>query len=166
MVVKFSREEVSKHADENSLWIILDNKVYDVTKFMMEHPGGEEVLIQWAGQDATERFLLFNWNIFLKKFKNWSFNDVGHSADAREMTKDYLIGELAEDEGETDGGTAVPEAAYIEKQDTWWEIFTSPVCFHSFAQKRINSSDLVQFLDPGGSFNRRLCGLQTGWWAF
>ena len=46
MVVKFSREEVSKHADENSLWIILDNKVYDVTKFMMEHPGGEEVLIQ------------------------------------------------------------------------------------------------------------------------
>lgn len=45
------------------------------------------------------------------------------------MTKDYLIGELSDGEEETDGGTALPAAAYVEKQDTWWEILTSPVCF-------------------------------------
>jgi cytochrome b5 len=40
-------------------------------------PGGEEVLIENSGKDATE-----------------SFEDVGHSTDAREMMKDYLIGEI------------------------------------------------------------------------
>lgn len=39
--------------------------------------GGEEVLLENSGKDATE-----------------SFEDVGHSTDAREMMKDYLIGEI------------------------------------------------------------------------
>ncbi len=47
--------------------------------FWFQHPGGEEILIEHAGDDATE-----------------AFEDVGHSSDAREMMKDYLIGELAE----------------------------------------------------------------------
>jgi len=59
--------------------LIIHNKVYDVTKFLEEHPGGEEVLIENSGKDATE-----------------SFEDVGHSTDAREMMKDYLIGEIEE----------------------------------------------------------------------
>ncbi|NXM76382.1 CYB5B protein, partial [Serilophus lunatus] len=42
-----------------------------------QHPGGEEVLLEQAGRDATE-----------------SFEDVGHSTDAREMLKQYYIGEL------------------------------------------------------------------------
>uniref|UniRef100_H3A7S6 Cytochrome b5 type B n=1 Tax=Latimeria chalumnae TaxID=7897 RepID=H3A7S6_LATCH len=41
------------------------------------HPGGEEVLFEQAGGDATE-----------------SFEDVGHSVDAREMLTQYYIGEL------------------------------------------------------------------------
>ena len=45
----------------------------------LQHPGGEEILIENAGDDATE-----------------AFEDVGHSSDAREMLKDYLIGELVE----------------------------------------------------------------------
>ncbi|KAI1724388.1 cytochrome b5-like heme/Steroid binding domain-containing protein [Ditylenchus destructor] len=76
-LVVYTVEEVAKHNDEQSTWIILDNKVYDVTKFLMEHPGGEEVILQQAGQDATE-----------------SFNDVGHSQDARDMTKEYLVGKI------------------------------------------------------------------------
>lgn len=50
----FSRKEVATHCDETSTWIVLHNKVYDVSKFMYEHPGGEEVILQWAGQDATD----------------------------------------------------------------------------------------------------------------
>lgn len=42
-----------------------------------QHPGGEEVLLEQAGADATE-----------------SFEDVGHSTDAREMLQQYYIGEL------------------------------------------------------------------------
>lgn len=43
----------------------------------MQHPGGEEVLLEQAGSDATE-----------------SFEDVGHSTDAREMLNQFYIGEL------------------------------------------------------------------------
>ncbi|NWH93493.1 CYB5B protein, partial [Aegithalos caudatus] len=44
---------------------------------LFQHPGGEEVLLEQAGRDATE-----------------SFEDVGHSTDAREMLKQYYIGEV------------------------------------------------------------------------
>ncbi|KIH64489.1 cytochrome b5-like Heme/Steroid binding domain protein [Ancylostoma duodenale] len=49
--------------------------VYDVSKFLDEHPGGLEVIAELAGKDATA-----------------SFEDVGHSKDARDMAKEYLIG--------------------------------------------------------------------------
>lgn len=48
---------------------------------MFQHPGGEEVLLEQGGKDATEQF-----------------EDVGHSTDARTMMKDYLIGELNEED--------------------------------------------------------------------
>ncbi|XP_072452103.1 cytochrome b5 type B isoform X2 [Chiloscyllium punctatum] len=70
-------EEVKTHNSSKSTWLVIHDKVYDVTKFLEEHPGGEEVLFEQAGGDATE-----------------SFEDVGHSSDAREMLKQYFIGEL------------------------------------------------------------------------
>ncbi|GAA5935723.1 uncharacterized protein JCM15063_001782 [Sporobolomyces koalae] len=52
----FSKEEVAKHNKEGDLWIIIDSAVYDLSKFVDMHPGGAHVLIQVAGQDATEAF--------------------------------------------------------------------------------------------------------------
>ena len=78
-VRKYTWEEIQKHNTNTSLWIVVHNKVYDVSRFMEEHPGGEEVLLEQAGGDATN-----------------AFEDVGHSQDARELQKNYLIGELAE----------------------------------------------------------------------
>lgn len=45
--------------------------------FLLQHPGGEEVLLEQAGKDGTE-----------------AFEDIGHSSDAREMMKKYKVGEL------------------------------------------------------------------------
>ena len=36
----YSCNEISKHNKESSCWIIIDNKVYDVTQFLDKHPGG------------------------------------------------------------------------------------------------------------------------------
>ncbi|XP_051830668.1 cytochrome b5 type B [Antechinus flavipes] len=70
-------EEVAKHNSEKEMWMVIHGRVYDITRFLGEHPGGEEVLIEQAGRDATE-----------------SFEDVGHSMDAKDMLKQYYIGEV------------------------------------------------------------------------
>lgn len=35
-----SHDEVSKHKSKDDCWVILHAKVYDVTSFVQEHPGG------------------------------------------------------------------------------------------------------------------------------
>lgn len=53
---KYTKEEVSQHCTENSLWIIIDNYVYDITSFYKSHPGGLAILLKNGGQNVTEKF--------------------------------------------------------------------------------------------------------------
>lgn len=75
----FTREELKTRNTREDCILIIHNAVYDVTEFLLQHPGGEEVLLEKAGQDATE-----------------PFEDVSHSSDARSLMKKYKIGELVE----------------------------------------------------------------------
>ena len=52
----FTVEEVSKHNKEGDAWIIVEGKVYNVTKYIDEHPGGVGALKAYAGKDATKAF--------------------------------------------------------------------------------------------------------------
>ncbi|NBH31934.1 cytochrome b5 domain-containing protein [Staphylococcus warneri] len=70
-------EEVANHNKTQDCWLIISGKVYDVTPFMEDHPGGDEVLLSATGKDATN-----------------DFEDVGHSDSAREMMDKYYIGEI------------------------------------------------------------------------
>ncbi|KAI0037722.1 acyl-CoA dehydrogenase NM domain-like protein [Auriscalpium vulgare] len=55
---QFTREEVAQHNKDGDLWIIIDAKVYNLSRFADLHPGGKTVLFgdDIPGQDATEAF--------------------------------------------------------------------------------------------------------------
>uniref|UniRef100_K1QEP7 Cytochrome b5 n=1 Tax=Magallana gigas TaxID=29159 RepID=K1QEP7_MAGGI len=76
-VPEFSKDEVADHCEIHSCWIIVCDKVYDVTNFTREHPGGLDVIMEYGGRDATVAFM-----------------DKGHSNDAWIVLSDYYIGEL------------------------------------------------------------------------
>lgn len=59
------------------LFMVGGPKVYDVTKYLNEHPGGPEIVLDYAGKDADDMF-----------------EDIGHSSGAREKLKSLLIGSL------------------------------------------------------------------------
>jgi len=74
-VVTFA--ELREHTTRDNIWVLLHSNVYDVTKFIDEHPGGDEVILSEAGKDATE-----------------AFEDVGHSDEARALLPGMRIGEF------------------------------------------------------------------------
>ncbi|XP_074580054.1 cytochrome b5-like [Curcuma longa] len=73
----YTLAEVSTHNSSKDCWLVICGKVYDVTKFLKEHPGGDEVLLLSTGKDATH-----------------DFEDVGHSTSARAMMDEYYVGEI------------------------------------------------------------------------
>uniref|UniRef100_A0A0D9XCM8 Cytochrome b5 heme-binding domain-containing protein n=1 Tax=Leersia perrieri TaxID=77586 RepID=A0A0D9XCM8_9ORYZ len=52
----YTMKEISTHNKRKDCWIIINDKVYDVTSYVEEHPGGDEILNN-AGGDSTEGFL-------------------------------------------------------------------------------------------------------------
>ncbi|WWD17051.1 hypothetical protein CI109_101488 [Kwoniella shandongensis] len=50
-------KEVAEHNScEKGVWIVVHGHVYDVTDFLDEHPGGAEIILRYAGMDATEEY--------------------------------------------------------------------------------------------------------------
>lgn len=56
-VTTLSNNIVAKHNNPSDCWIIIENKVYDVTNFLARHPGGGGLVTPYCGQDATQPFL-------------------------------------------------------------------------------------------------------------
>lgn len=51
----YTREEVQKHRSADDCWLVIDSKVYNVTPYIEEHPGGNAIL-KHAGGDASAGF--------------------------------------------------------------------------------------------------------------
>uniref|UniRef100_A0A803QQ18 Cytochrome b5 heme-binding domain-containing protein n=1 Tax=Cannabis sativa TaxID=3483 RepID=A0A803QQ18_CANSA len=101
----FSMEEISQHNTKDDCWVVIDDKVptisfmasqtkwafvmvfclysyyhewvYDLSSYLDEHPGGDDVVLAATGKDATE-----------------DFEDAGHSKTAKELMQSFFIGEL------------------------------------------------------------------------
>lgn len=52
---EYTAEEVAKHKTRDDLWVIIHGKVYDLTSYIDEHPGGDAIMNN-AGADTTAGF--------------------------------------------------------------------------------------------------------------
>lgn len=54
----YSRAQVAMHNSFKDCWIILDNKVYDVSGYVNDHPGGSFKLLECSGtgKDYIKQF--------------------------------------------------------------------------------------------------------------
>ncbi|KAK9410188.1 fatty acid desaturase 1-like [Crotalus adamanteus] len=53
----FTWEEVGLRTGNGDLkeerWLVINRKVYDVSQFYLQHPGGPHLIRHYSGQDAT-----------------------------------------------------------------------------------------------------------------
>ncbi|KAI4321063.1 hypothetical protein MLD38_034484 [Melastoma candidum] len=73
----FTLSQVAKHKSKNDCWLVIDGRVLNITKFLEEHPGGDVVLLEVAGKDASKEF-----------------HAVGHSKAAQNLLLKYQVGAL------------------------------------------------------------------------
>ncbi|KAF2196035.1 cytochrome b5 [Delitschia confertaspora ATCC 74209] len=65
----FNTKDVAEHNTvDNGLYIIIDNSVYSVAKFVDEHPGGAKILKRVGGKDASKQFWKYHNESVLKKY--------------------------------------------------------------------------------------------------
>ncbi|GLC49885.1 hypothetical protein PLESTB_000319300 [Pleodorina starrii] len=88
----YSLADVKAHTTDKSCWLVVHGKVYDVTEFLEEHPGGYDIILTSTGKDATQ-----------------DFEEIGHSNSAKKLLDKYLIGDY-------EGGDSAPAAAQVPPQ--------------------------------------------------
>ncbi|KAA3675546.1 sulfite oxidase [Paragonimus westermani] len=88
-----TKEELAKHnsVESGGIWVSLQGKVYDVTEFVEQHPGGDKILLA-AGADL---------------FPYWSLYAFHFDAHVRDILKEYYIGELSQKDQAVQKSTSV-----------------------------------------------------------
>lgn len=82
-------DELKKHNKPGDLWISIQGKIYNVSDWAKDHPGGEVPLLNLAGQDVTDAFIAYHpgtaWQYLSKFFTGYHLKDFQVS----EVSKDY-----------------------------------------------------------------------------
>ncbi|KAJ3031813.1 UNVERIFIED_CONTAM: fatty acid alpha-hydroxylase [Siphonaria sp. JEL0065] len=97
----YSMEQVEQHCTAKSVWVTYKGKVYDVTEFAVDHPGGADLVLQHAGTDIEEVM--------------GDADSHNHSASAYEMLEEYCIGVLSEDGIKKRHGVSIKHTDDVQK---------------------------------------------------
>ncbi|EME31109.1 Cytochrome b5 isoform A [Galdieria sulphuraria] len=76
----YTIEQIARHHTRKDLWVIVHGKVYNLSSFLDTHPGGDEILLQYAGDDGT-----------------LEFEKAGHPEEAQQLLQNYCIGYVTRD---------------------------------------------------------------------
>uniref|UniRef100_A0ABK0LHB7 Fatty acid desaturase 3 n=1 Tax=Rattus norvegicus TaxID=10116 RepID=A0ABK0LHB7_RAT len=83
----FRWEQIRQHDLPGDKWLVIERRVYDISRWAQRHPGGSRLIGHHSAEDATDAFHAFHQDLhFVRKF-----------------LKPLLIGELAPEEPSQDG---------------------------------------------------------------
>ncbi|KAI0694956.1 oxidoreductase [Cytidiella melzeri] len=100
----YTDEDVSAHSTSASCWVSRNGKVYDVTKFLDDHPGGDDLILKYAGKDIGS------------VMKDPEEHE--HSESAYDMMDGFLVGRLGQGESVVSDDWVAPDDFHPEETDT------------------------------------------------
>ncbi|KAF9433994.1 fatty acid alpha-hydroxylase [Entomortierella beljakovae] len=127
----FSLAQVQEHNNADSCWVIHNNNVYDVTSFIMDHPGGEEFILDYAGNDIS----------LIMKDELSHF----HSEGAYEMLDEFLVGTI---ETQQHNSTSVISDSNLTKRIISTTTTTTTTTTSNIELTSIDDSDELAYHKP------------------
>ncbi|NXU57171.1 FADS2 desaturase, partial [Turnix velox] len=129
----YTWEEIQRHNLRTDKWLVIERKVYNVTKWVNKHPGGHRVISHCAGEDATDAFQAFHINPTL----------------VQKFLKPLLIGELAPGEPSQDrdkNSQLVEEFRTLRKTAEDMNLFSASPLFFSLYMGHIIVLEVLAWL--------------------
>lgn len=80
-VSTLSLTEIAKHNKSSDCWLLINNKVYNVSSYISAHPGGAGTIISSCGKESTQLY-------------NTKGGNNPHSSNANNMLAAYYVGNL------------------------------------------------------------------------
>jgi len=87
--IVLSNKEIATHNKQSDCWLIISNKVYDITSYFGSHPGGSGVMAATCGTDATNAYMTKD-----PYATSSNGSNSGHSSSAHNLLNNYYIGDL------------------------------------------------------------------------
>ncbi len=79
--ITLNMAEIAKHNSITDCWMIINNKVYNVSSYLFGHPGGAGSMMPYCGKEATRAF-------------DTKDRNRPHSSYANSLLANYYVGDL------------------------------------------------------------------------
>lgn len=148
-------EVSSKDRRSAGVVVVIDNKVYDVSRFLDVHPGGANLLLDWAGRDASE-----------------AFSSV-HNAKVLQDYQHLIVGQVKKPSASSNVQDSKPGASMQEHlaaaaqsgQSSFQELILSVENVHEQAIKNMPSA-VQDYVDLGAEDEESLRNNRAAWSSF
>ncbi|KAF4690255.1 Cytochrome b2, mitochondrial precursor [Perkinsus olseni] len=143
-------QELSEHGGKDSCWMAILGKVYDLTDFLTEHPGGSAILLRHSGKDATKEFEKFHSEDMIERVLPDSvivgdYEDAG----AGEAAPQFTVGD--EDETPKASSTGNSTAASTEgESEVTIDMMLNAMDFKAVAEKKVSPEGWAYLYSAAG----------------
>ncbi|XP_012309824.1 fatty acid desaturase 3 isoform X2 [Aotus nancymaae] len=137
----FCWEQIRAHDQPGDKWLVIERRVYDISRWEQRHPGGSRLIGHHGAEDATDAFRVFHQDLnFVRKF-----------------LQPLLIGELAPEEPSQDGplnAQLVEDFRALHQAAEDMKLFDASPTFFAFLLGHILAMEvlawlLIYLLGPG-----------------